>query len=115
MCCIIEIEAKIRGSPKQQQQKIVIFLGKLCSEVKNRFQVTLLPCLWCYRRQLGPHHSDVFSVSGGSWDSWWQMTEHRPVMQQGHETVALEAGCPPIIPLGWSSVPGQGHSSQGVG
>lgn len=40
MCCIIKIEAKIRGSPKQQQ-KIVIFLGKLCSEVKNRFQVTL--------------------------------------------------------------------------
>lgn len=39
MCCIIEIEAKIRGSPKQQ--KIIIFLGKLCSEVKNRFQVTL--------------------------------------------------------------------------
>lgn len=50
------------------------------------------------------------------------MTEHRPVIQQGHETVALEAGRPPItrvrvryIPLGWSSVPGQGHLSQGVG
>ena len=72
MCCMIEIEAKIRGSPKQQ--KIVIFLGKLCSEVKNRFQVTLfcpvylcaLPCVaagtnWvlttlmcsCVERQLG--------------------------------------------------------------
>lgn len=48
MCCIIEIEAKIRGSPKQQQQKIVIFLGKLCSEVKNRFQVTLFcPAYLC--------------------------------------------------------------------
>lgn len=47
MCCIIEIEAKIWGSPKQQQQqKTVVFSGKLCSEVKNRFQVTLcaLPC-----------------------------------------------------------------------
>lgn len=92
MCCIIEIEAKIWGSPKQQQlQKVIIFLGKLCSEVKNRFQVTLfLPCLslcfalWHCRHQLGPHHSDVFNVSGGTWDSWWegwQMAEHRPVMQ----------------------------------